>query len=103
MRRFQMTVEKDKIVILAFQRLYGQGNKQGGNGNRENVRVTQRRAENDYFIGSFTCTNLVLCRKGNRKKIRVMTEHFGELCKRKCLKLNTGKSKVISLEEEEVV
>ena len=80
-------------VPLVLQCIYGCSEEGGENGDGEEGR--ERR-----LPGLLYADYLVLCGEPE-EDLRVMVGRFDEVCRRRCLKVNAGKSKVMLLGGEE--
>ena len=76
-------------VPLAVQRIYRGSYKGGEDGDGREWRLP----------GHLYADDLVLCGESEEDR-RVMVGRFAEICRRRALKFNAGKSKVLILNEE---
>ena len=76
-------------ILLALQSIYGCSDEGGENGNGEEGREWR-------LPGLFYADDLVLCGE-LEEDLRALVGHFAEMCRRRGLKVNAVKSKVMVL------
>ena len=80
-------------VPLTFQCIFERSDEKGENGDGEEVREWR-------LPGLLWADDLVLC-GGSEEDLRAMMGHFAEVCRRRGLKVNAGKNKLMMLVGEE--
>ena len=86
---------------LVVQCIYGWNDEGGENGDGKGGGVSFLEDGKEWRLpGPLYADNLVICGE-SKEDLRAMVEQFAEVCRRRGLKVNAGKSKVMVLNREE--